>query len=72
MPSLTSHPIHPPQVLGWRALPGGGARVTTDTGDYEAEALVLAAGAWMPKLVPELEVRGRVLHFVCVGGGSGG
>jgi sarcosine oxidase len=41
------------RVLEWEPL-AGGVRVTTDRGVYEAERLVLAAGAWMGSLVPAL------------------
>jgi sarcosine oxidase len=37
------------RVLEWEAL-GGGVRVTTNRGIYEAERLVLAAGAWQGEL----------------------
>ena len=41
------------RVLAWE--PGAnGVTVTSDRGTYEAERLVLAAGAWMPKLVAQL------------------
>lgn len=40
-------------VLHWEAIPKG-VRVETDRGSYEAEKLVLTAGAWSYKLVPEL------------------
>ena len=56
---------------------GSGVRVTTDRGTYRAEGLVLAAGAWMPEVLPELaphlwiernvlfwfEPRGRIAEF---------
>lgn len=38
------------RVLEW-APAGDGVRVRTDAGVYEANRLVVAAGAWMPKLV---------------------
>jgi sarcosine oxidase len=41
------------RVLGWEAR-GDGVRVETDRGAYEAERLVVAAGAWAGTLVPEL------------------
>lgn len=41
------------RVLAWEPT-AGGVRVTTERGVYEAERLVLAAGAWMGSLVPEL------------------
>jgi sarcosine oxidase len=37
------------RVLGWEPV-GEGARVRTDRGEYEAERLVLTAGAWMSEL----------------------
>lgn len=45
------------QVLSWQPLPDGGVAVTTDLGNtYTADKMVLSCGAWMTKLVPELEV----------------
>ena len=41
------------RVIGWEET-AGGVRVETDRGVYEAEQLVIAAGAWMGALVPEL------------------
>lgn len=41
-------------VLGWEALPGGGVRVTTGRGVYEAGRLVLSPGAWVGELAPPL------------------
>lgn len=38
------------RVLGWEPA-GGGTRVRTDRGEYEAERLVLAGGAWMGELL---------------------
>lgn len=38
------------RVLGWEPA-GGGTRVRTDRGEYEAERLVLAGGAWMEELL---------------------
>jgi sarcosine oxidase len=40
----------------WQAA-GGRVRVRTDRGSYEAGQIVLAAGAWMGRLVPELARR---------------
>lgn len=40
-------------VLEWEGRPDG-VRVRTDRGEYEAERLVLTAGAWMGRLVPAL------------------
>ncbi|MGH7145553.1 MAG: N-methyl-L-tryptophan oxidase [Planctomycetota bacterium] len=43
------------QVLHWEASPrGNGVRVHTDRGDYQADRLVIAAGAWSSKLIREL------------------
>jgi sarcosine oxidase len=41
------------QVRSWE-LTGGGVRVETERGIYEAERLVLSAGAWMGELTPHL------------------
>ncbi|MCY4581285.1 MAG: N-methyl-L-tryptophan oxidase [Chloroflexi bacterium] len=41
------------RVLDWEAL-SGGVRVRTEAGVYEAGSLVLTAGAWAGRLVPEL------------------
>ena len=39
------------RVLGWEPL-GDGVRVTTDRGVYEADQLVVTAGAWIGELLP--------------------
>jgi sarcosine oxidase len=41
------------RVLGWEPR-AAGVRVTTERGVYEAERLILAAGAWLGKLEPAL------------------
>jgi sarcosine oxidase len=41
------------QVLAWEPL-GHGVRVRTDRGLYEADKLVISAGAWVAKLLPFL------------------
>jgi sarcosine oxidase len=41
------------RVLGWEPK-GSGVEVRTDAGRYSAERLVICAGAWGAKLVPEL------------------
>jgi sarcosine oxidase len=50
----------------WTSTPDG-VRVTTAVGTYEAEHLVIAAGAWMaqlaPALAPELSVERSVLFW---------
>jgi sarcosine oxidase len=40
-------------VSGWEPS-GGGVRVTTQRGTYEADRLVICAGAWARRLVPSL------------------
>jgi sarcosine oxidase len=40
-------------VTGWEPM-GDGVRVTTASGSYEADRLVIAAGAWARQLVPRL------------------
>src|SRR3954449_13300274 len=42
-------------VTSWEA-DGGGVRVTTTTGTYEAERLVICPGAWAPQLLADLGV----------------
>jgi sarcosine oxidase len=41
-------------VLGWEPIAGGGVRVTTDRGGYEAGRLILSAGAWLGDLAPRV------------------
>jgi sarcosine oxidase len=41
-------------VSAWVPTAEGGVRVTTDRGDYEADRLVICAGPWMSRLVPEM------------------
>ena len=43
------------RVDGWTETSGGGVRVETARGTYEADGLVLAAGAWNQKLADALE-----------------
>ena len=43
------------RATAWRG-DGDGVEVTTAEGSYRADRLVLAAGAWLPGLVPELEL----------------
>ncbi|HZP21728.1 MAG TPA: N-methyl-L-tryptophan oxidase [Bauldia sp.] len=43
------------RLLEWHPIGGGGVRIVTDRGRYEAGRLVLSAGAWMGELVPELQ-----------------
>ncbi|KAB2866166.1 MAG: N-methyl-L-tryptophan oxidase, partial [Bauldia sp.] len=42
-------------VLDWSPIAGGGVRVRTTRGSYEAGRLVLAPGAWIGDLVPALK-----------------
>lgn len=44
-------------VTGWRVDDQGTVHVHTSKGEYEGRKLILAPGAWLPKLVPELQVR---------------
>jgi sarcosine oxidase len=53
------------RVTGWSSAASTGAgaapiTVTTNAGTYEAQKLVIAAGAWLPKLAPELNLPLRV------------
>ena len=41
-------------VVEWEASPGGGVRVRTERGVYEAGTLVITAGPWASRLLPEL------------------
>jgi sarcosine oxidase len=41
-------------LLSWQPTPGGGVRVTTPRGRYEAGQLVLSTGAWIGEHVPAL------------------
>jgi sarcosine oxidase len=41
-------------MTGWDA--DDGVRIRTDAGDLRARTLILAAGPWLPALVPELEL----------------
>jgi sarcosine oxidase len=50
--------FHEP-VLGWEPTAGGGVTVTTERATYEADRLVLCAGAWAGRLVPRLAVAAR-------------
>ena len=42
------------RTQGWDLLADGRVRVTTDQGTYTAEKLVITAGSWAYKLVPQL------------------
>lgn len=59
----------------WEALPGGGVRVITAGGTATADRLVIAPGAWAPRLLPDLAVPLRVerrvtFWFAPKGGGA--
>jgi len=41
------------RVTGW-ASDGDGLKVTTDKGSYSTARIVVAAGAWLPRVAPEL------------------
>ena len=41
-------------VVGWEPTSTGGVKVKTDRGEYEAGSLVISAGAWASKLVPQM------------------
>jgi sarcosine oxidase len=43
-------------VLQWTASPGGGVRVTTSLGAYEAGHLIVAPGAWAPDILRDLQI----------------
>jgi len=43
------------KVLEWQPIAGGGVRVVTDRGGYEAGRLILSAGGWISDFVPALE-----------------
>jgi len=42
-------------ILGWEPTAGGGVRVTTARGTYEAGRLILSTGAWIGDYVPALK-----------------
>ncbi len=43
------------RVYDWDVTSSGTIRVMTDRGEYEGESLVVTAGAWSQKLIPQLE-----------------
>jgi sarcosine oxidase len=43
------------KVLDWAPIAGGGVRVQSDRGTYEAGRLVLSTGAWIADFVPALK-----------------
>jgi sarcosine oxidase len=60
------------EILTWEPT-ASGVRVETASGAYEAEGLVVTAGAWAPKLLADLglplEVTRQVLFWLDPGGG---
>jgi sarcosine oxidase len=46
---------HEEQIVSWQA-DGNGVRVTSSHGDYRASRLVVAAGAWTGKILPDLNL----------------
>jgi sarcosine oxidase len=43
------------RVTGWQSSADGAAlQISTESGEYTANRLIVAAGAWLPQLVPEL------------------
>jgi sarcosine oxidase len=44
------------RVQRWSGDAAGPLQIVTDKGTYEAERLVLAAGAWLPTLIPDLHL----------------
>ncbi|GLU49188.1 N-methyl-L-tryptophan oxidase [Nocardiopsis ansamitocini] len=65
--------FHTP-ALHWTADEGGGVRVTTPNGVVTAGRLVVAPGAWAPKLLPglavPLRVERRVMYWFAPEGGT--
>ena len=51
------------QLINWVPRASGVA-VTTDQGHYEAEHLIVCAGAWLPGLIPQLAARTKVFRQV--------
>ncbi len=41
-------------TLEWQPTPDGGVRIRTDRASYEADSLIITAGAWASKLLPDL------------------
>jgi sarcosine oxidase len=60
-------------LLGWEPA-GGGVRVTTPAGQYEAGRLLLAAGPWMPEILGAhgagLSVERQVQHWFAPASGA--
>lgn len=51
------------QMIKWRTQ-ASGVEVTTDRGHYEAEHLIVCAGAWLPGLIPQLAARTSIFRQV--------
>src|SRR5688572_8106451 len=62
-------------VQSWSATPGGGVRVTSAAGTYEAGRLVICPGAWAPELLDDsgvpLTVERQVMYWFQPSGGVG-
>lgn len=43
-------------LTGWAPRPAGGVTVVTPADRYEADALVLGVGPWLPRIAPEVSV----------------
>lgn len=51
------------KVLAWQVLPSGKVKIKTEKESYTSSKLVLTAGAWIPQLVPELQVQSSRLNL---------
>ena len=51
------------RVLCWQ-LDGEGVSLDTDSGQFQADRLILTAGAWLPQIMPELAAKARVCRQV--------
>jgi sarcosine oxidase len=62
-------------ATGWTAIPGGGVRVSTAVGEYEADRLVVCPGAWAPQVLADLAlpltVERQVMYWFQPVGGVG-
>jgi sarcosine oxidase len=58
--------LHTGETVASFAKDGTGVRVVTDQGEYRAAHLVIAAGPWLPQLVPSLARRFKIRRQVLV------
>lgn len=58
--------LHTGETVISFAKDGGGVRVITDKGEYRAAHLVIAAGPWLPQLVPSLAQHFKIRRQVLV------